>query len=224
MNKNKQTTEEKILEAARKVFTHKGFSEARTRDIAQEAGINVALLNYYFRSKENLLRIVIEEKIHELFGKVLPILGNKDITLRDKIEKCMDYYCELLLENPDLPLFVLNEIKSNNNVLEISVQKLHPVAEPVIMAQLAAIGSKMSFPDFIMNVAGLTLLPFIACPLLNATGLVEKEKFTEYILNRKKQIPQWIMSTLKDTENENNPDSMGYRALHIKSRSTNVHN
>ena len=49
------STEEKILISASKVFTEKGFSGTRTRDIAEEAGINLALLNYYFRSKKNFL-------------------------------------------------------------------------------------------------------------------------------------------------------------------------
>jgi AcrR family transcriptional regulator len=48
------TTEERIKQAAVKVFQAKGYGAARTRDIAEEAGINLALLNYYFRSKERL--------------------------------------------------------------------------------------------------------------------------------------------------------------------------
>ena len=56
------STEEKIIAAARKLFTQKGFSATKTRDIAEEAGINLALLNYYFRSKQNLFQIIIEEK------------------------------------------------------------------------------------------------------------------------------------------------------------------
>lgn len=197
MQESKTSTEDKILRAARKIFTLKGFSATRTRDIAKEAGINVALLNYHFGSKKNLLKIVIEEKIHDLFGRILPVLGDKNVALEDKIEKWSEYYCALLLENPDIPLFVLNEIKSNNNILEISIQNARPTIEPVIMEQLAAIGSPISFPDFLANLAGLILMPFIASPVFNATGLVSRENFTEYILNRKKQIPRWVMSTLK---------------------------
>lgn len=54
------TTEEKIIVAARKIFTQKGFSATRTREIAEEAGVNSALVNYYFRSKKNLFHIIIE--------------------------------------------------------------------------------------------------------------------------------------------------------------------
>ena len=78
MNKE-LSTEEKIIDAARKLFTQKGFSATRTRDIAEEADINLALLNYYFRSKQNLFQIIIEKEFDELFGIITPILSNKEI-------------------------------------------------------------------------------------------------------------------------------------------------
>ena len=55
------STEEKIKIAARSVFHKKGYAATRTRDIAEEAGINLALLNYYFRSKEKLIDIIMTE-------------------------------------------------------------------------------------------------------------------------------------------------------------------
>ena len=76
MNEQEQSTEEKILEAASEVFTKKGFAGTRTRDIAEKAGINLALLNYYFRSKEKLFEQVMKIKVVLLFGKIFPILSN----------------------------------------------------------------------------------------------------------------------------------------------------
>ena len=61
------STEEKFKEAARVVFTRKGYAATKTRDIAEEAGLNLALLNYYFRSKEKLFEIIMLEKITQLF-------------------------------------------------------------------------------------------------------------------------------------------------------------
>ena len=57
------TTEAKIIEAARQLFIHKGYARPRTRDIADKAGINLALLNYYFRSKEKLFHLIMQEKM-----------------------------------------------------------------------------------------------------------------------------------------------------------------
>ena len=66
------STEEKIKEAAKKVFLKKGYAATRTRDIAEEAGINLALLNYYFRSKEKLFDLIMLEKLEKFFGAIAP--------------------------------------------------------------------------------------------------------------------------------------------------------
>ena len=101
------STEEKIKEAARKVFTQKGYAATRTRDIAEEAGINLALLNYYFRSKEKLFEIVILEKMQILLGKLGPALMDERTSLEQKVEQIAEHYIDALIANPDIPLFVL---------------------------------------------------------------------------------------------------------------------
>lgn len=197
MDNDKITTEEKILNAARKVFSQKGFSDARTRDIAQEAGINIALLNYYFRSKDNLVKIVIEEKFRELFDAIIPIVSNENIPLEEKIGRMVDHYYGVLTKNPDIPIFIFHEVRANNRVFEMMIQKARPLAQPVIEKQLAEMRSTVTFPNFIMNIVGLTMMPFISKPLLNATGVVSENEYSEFVINRKKNIVKWVMNTLK---------------------------
>src|SRR6187402_3423361 len=107
------STEEKIKLAARKVFTQKGFSAARTRDIADEAGINLALLNYYFRSKQKLFEQIMFEKVQLLFGHLAPALFDPTTSLDIKIERMVTLYIDMIIENPDLPIFVLSEIRNH---------------------------------------------------------------------------------------------------------------
>ena len=196
MNKE-LSTEEKIIEAARNIFTQKGFSATRTRDIAEEAGINLALLNYYFRSKQNLFQIIIEEKFNVLFGMIGPILSDKEISLEDKISTLVASYTDMLLGNEDLPLFVLSEIKSNEFILEKVKQNAELLSQPVIENQLKERGFTISSFNFIMNVMSLTLFPFMSKPLFVTSGLVKEEEFTQFVTERKKDIPTWIMNTLK---------------------------
>ena len=191
------TTEEKIIAAARKLFMHKGFSATRTRDIADEAGINLALLNYYFRSKQNLFQIIIEEKFGKLFGIITPILSDKEISLEKKIETLVESYTSMLLENEDLPLFVLSEIKSNEFIAERVKQNAEILSQPVIENQLRERGFTISSFNFIMNVMSLTLFPFMSKPLIVSSGLVKEEEFAHFITERKKHIPTWVMNTLK---------------------------
>src|SRR5215203_1539650 len=89
------STEEKIKDAARKVFTQKGYSATRTRDIAEEAGINLALLNYYFRSKEKLFEQVMMERMQQLFGTLLPYIIDAQTSLDDKLDLIVTHYIDL---------------------------------------------------------------------------------------------------------------------------------
>lgn len=196
MNKE-LTTEEKIIESARKLFTQKGFSATRTRDIAEEAGINLALLNYYFRSKQNLFQIIIEEKFDELFGMIGPILSDTNISLEEKIETLVTNYTNLLLENEDLPFFVLSELKSNEFILEKVKQNAKMLSQPTIENQLKERRFTISTLNFIMNIVSMTMFPFLSKPLFVSTGLVKEEDFANFVINRKQHIPSWIMNTLK---------------------------
>src|SRR6185437_7301913 len=85
-NKKEKTAEEKILDAAKKVFVTKGMAGARMQDIADEAGINKALLHYYFRSKEKLFEMIFAEAAEKLFPKINAIFES-DVPLFEKIER-----------------------------------------------------------------------------------------------------------------------------------------
>ena len=81
------STEEKIKEAARVVFHKKGYAATRTRDIAEEADINLALLNYYFRSKEKLFDLIMVETLSGFLQHLTAILNDGKTSLEKKIEQ-----------------------------------------------------------------------------------------------------------------------------------------
>ncbi len=191
------STQEKIIEAARTVFTKKGYSATRTRDIAEESGLNLALINYHFQSKDNLFKIVILEKFEVLFGMISPILSDVEISLEEKIESLVSNYTKLLLDNENLPIFVLNELKSNEQIFEKVLQNARMLSQPIIEKQLKERGFKISTINFIMNIVSLTLFPFISKPLFVSSGLLKEEEFTNFVMDRKQHIPTWVMNTLK---------------------------
>ncbi len=195
------TTEQKIVEAARKIFTQKGYAATKTRDIAEEAGINLALLNYYFGSKENLFKQIVNEKFEDLFGLISPILSHRDISLEEKIQTLVKNYTKLLQENEDLPIFVLNELKNNEGIFNHLLQQARTISQPVLEDQLKSNGYTISTPDFIMNIISLTIFPFVAKPLFIASGLLkEEEDFQQFVQNREKLIPEWVFAILKQTQ------------------------
>src|ERR1700752_5346483 len=95
------STEEKIKEAARKVFTRKGYAATRTRDIAEESGLNLALINYYFRSKEKLFDIIMLEHLQTFVHSIVDLINNPNTTLPQKLEQLVGHYIDMLKANPD---------------------------------------------------------------------------------------------------------------------------
>ena len=115
-NVKNKGAEEKILVAARKVFTTKGMAGARMQDIADEAGINKALLHYYFRDKDKLFEVVFMEEAQKFFPKINAIF-NSDVPLFEKIENFVNEYIDEMQENPYLPWFVMNEVNRDPDQL-----------------------------------------------------------------------------------------------------------
>lgn len=190
------STEEKIKEAARKVFTQKGYAATRTRDIAEEAGINLALLNYYFRSKEKLFEIVIMEKMQILFGKIGPILMDARTSIEEKIEYLAEHYINTLLANPDIPLFVLGEIRNNPDKFANLVKTKTNISDSILFRQLAERRPDIDPLHFIFNMLGLIIFPFIGKPLIQLITGLEPNKAAALMNERKKFIKTWFVAML----------------------------
>lgn len=191
-----KSTEEKIKEAARVVFTRKGFAATRTRDIAEEAGINLSLLNYYFRSKEKLFHQVIMEKVQQIFGVLFPILNNEALTLDEKIDRIVENYINLLSQNPDLPIFVFSELKNHPQLFEGKVS-VNLVGDSSFVRQLKERRPDINPVQFIVSLFGLTVFPFLAKPMMYATQMANDEVFGLLMEQRRTLVPKWIKAILE---------------------------
>ena len=196
MDQDNISTEEKILISASKVFTEKGFSGTRTRDIAEEAGINLALLNYYFRSKEKLFEQVMKVKIVLLFGKIIPIVTDEKTSLEEKIDQASEKYFEILSKNPNLPLFILSEIqkKPSNITSLIPADKL--LKTSVVMRQIQEKKPGLNPLHFIINFLSMTAFPFIVKPILKNFSIMNDGEFQQFVEERKTLVPVWIKMIL----------------------------
>lgn len=196
------STEEKIKNAARTVFHKKGYAATRTRDIAEEAGINLALLNYYFRSKEKLFDIIMLESMQGFFKSVKDVFNNDKTTLDNKIELVVSNYIDLLIENPDIPLFILSEIRQHPGELIAKMGMKEIIMQSYFIKQFQqGIKDGKIAPvnplHFIMNVMGMTVFPFVGSPILKGIGNLSEKNFNDLMKERKALIPKWIKATLK---------------------------
>lgn len=191
------STQEKIKDAARKVFLRKGYAATRTRDIAEEAGMNLALLNYYFRSKERLFEEIMQEKIQKLLGSLVPIMNDGATSLDDKIDRIVSGYLDVLSDNPDLPMFVLNELRRNNLALLQNAQLDKMVSQSSFIKQLREKRSDVNPVHFLVSILSMVIFPFVAKPMLFLTGMANEKTFAPLMDERRELIPVWAKAMLK---------------------------
>jgi AcrR family transcriptional regulator len=192
------STEDKILLAASKVFTEKGFSGTRTRDIAEEAGINLALLNYYFRTKERLFEQVMKVKIILLFGQIIPIVTNEKTTLEEKIDLASAKYFEILSKNPNLPIFILSEIQKKTSDITSILPFEKVLMNSVIIKQIQEKKSDLNPFHFLLNFLSMTAFPFVVKPILQTFDIMNDNEFQKFVEERKTLVPIWIKMILNN--------------------------
>lgn len=196
-------TEERIKKAAREVFTQKGYAATRTRDIAEASGINLALINYYFRSKEKLFDIVMLEQLQKFVSGIIEIIDDAHTSLQEKIELLVAYYIDRLISNPDIPLFVLSEIKADPSMLftKVGLGAVHR-EELYIAKQWKEMVLKRGKPTInplhiLMNIVAMTIFPFVGSPLIRYRTGMSTETFNQLMEERKKLIPIWINAIIE---------------------------
>ena len=160
-------------------------------------------------SKEKLFDIIMVEHLHLFMQSIAGIVNDRSTTLFEKLEIIVAHYIDMLIANPGLPLFILNEINADPDKLiskvgigEMAHGELYIITQWKEMA--AANNAQLVNPLHIfMNLISLTIFPFVACLLIrNRTGISE-ENFNALMLERKKLIPMWvktiIMSSMQQT-------------------------
>ncbi|MBX2890785.1 MAG: TetR/AcrR family transcriptional regulator [Saprospiraceae bacterium] len=201
MPNSELSTEEKIKDAAKKIFLEKGFGSATTRDIAECADTNIALVNYYFRSKEKLFQEVFRDSFTETFMPVTRIL-NDDLPLEAKIYKFVDHMTELLKRDPLLPMFVLSEMRGENSKICESLTELQQQGSSLFQAQLQEEAEKgnirsANFEQVELSLMAMVIFPFLSMNMIKMKKNLSTEEFHQLVDERKKNIPEMLLTYLR---------------------------
>lgn len=193
-------TEKKILDAATKVFIKKGLYGARMQEIADEAGINKALLHYYFRNKDKLFQAIFEQTFQSFAPLIIKIFNNED-PINTKIQQLVSQYTDFLVTNPYLPLFLINEIHQDPQQKLPVLQMMEELKSSRFIGQFkekVKTGEfiKIEPEQFITNILALILFPFINKTMLSSTFSLNDEKFGRFIKKRKKIVPDMILRAI----------------------------
>jgi len=194
---NENATEHVILNAARIVFMEKGMDGARMQEIADKAGINKAMLHYYFRSKEKLFNKVFTEAFKEFWPQVKGALIIENPY--QAVESIVEAYIDTFINKPFLPNFILAELHRTPDRFELLMKEIG-VNPKIIMTFLEkkmeeGYLKKTSSLNMIVNVISLCVFPFAARPLMMRLLMDNDEQTWDDFIQQRKES---VMSVIKD--------------------------
>lgn len=185
-------TEQKIMEAAKTVFHKKGFEGARMQEIADEAGVNKALLHYYYRNKESLFQAVFGEAFSKLLARVNQVFLSEN-PLMVKIETFTSYYIDFLNENYYLPHLILHTIHTQPEQVNLIFMEKNLI--PVTILNQIKYQAKEEYNidldpfHFFINMLSLCVFPVIARPVIKALFQKNETEMQQFYEERKRIIP-----------------------------------
>lgn len=204
MSKTKdENTEQQILNAAKNVFQTKGMDGARMQEIADTAGINKAMLHYYYRSKQLLFEAVFKNAFSLLAPQLNAIL-NDDSTVEDKVKNFTTNYISFIIKHPYLPNFIIQELNRNQDfIFKLKDNKDFPnlekfkkqVDEEVNKGIIKPISGEQLF----INIMALNIFPFIAKPLIMAFANADNKAYMQLMEDRKTVVANFIINSIKNT-------------------------
>lgn len=202
-------TETRILDAAHAVFLRSGTAGARMQEIADEAGVNKALLHYYFRNKERLAAAVFERVARGLFSRVGQV-ATADMELEDKVRAIIAVYLDQFVETPYAPGYLICEMNQNPDRAEQLLQALGgPHSRTPTIPILVKLGAQIqtriqagtmrpiSPRQFMANLVSLCVFPFAARPMMCAVFRMDDVSFREFIEERKTSLPAFFLNALR---------------------------
>ncbi len=196
-----RNTEQKIFDAATELFLEKGVDRTSVREIATKAGINLALMNYYFRSKENLFSSIFSQLVKTNSEELIRIL-NSDLELNEKIRQYVEVYIDMLSDNPLLVSFVMAILhRSRERITEMkAISSLYGTDK--FRQQVLEEGKKGNIrrtdpSQLFVDMMSLIAFPFaIKMLVMDKNNMTEKE-FQAFLEERKTRIPEMLIDSMR---------------------------
>lgn len=206
---DQDSTEQKIFDAAHEIFTQKGMDGAKMQEIADKAGINKALLHYYYRSKEKLYEAVVKAVMAKAIPTVRQVIES-ELPLEEKITRFIDFYIGLISKNTFIPLFIISEInKHPDHFFENVMPKQLPqpeiffrqVKEEVAAGRIRPIDPR----HLIINIISLCIFPFLGKPLMRMLLGLSPEEMKKLLDQRKQEVTSFVLAGLKPVQQPESP-------------------
>lgn len=190
-------TEEQIKQHAKELFFSRGILDASTQQIADFAGVNRTLVNYYFRSKKNLFYIVYTETIEEMRRNYASIYVS-DRSFREKVEALIDFTTVFRENYPFLEIFNIQETSKLRNQLETFLQPRSMEETGIFLKEIEQEMKKGTIPtyepvNFLINVISLISFPIVMKPIFKEIFCITSEEQYRKIYNQRKEMVMTIL-------------------------------
>jgi len=199
--KYKKDTSEKILQSAFEEFEEKGYNGARMQSIADKAGINKALLHYYYKSKDSLFQLIIQKAINLFIPNLLSAF-QKEEDFFSGLENFIASYIDFLIKHPRVPGFITHEINNNPErilkLFQLAGVDIKPVKQKIQNAIEEGLIIDIAPEQLIVNVISLSVFPLVGKPII--CGIVldhDEQAFNQMMEDRKKEVSQFIIKAIK---------------------------
>jgi TetR/AcrR family transcriptional regulator len=198
----KELSDKHILRIAKKHFLAYGYAGARMQAIADEAGVNKALLHYYYKNKEGLFKKVFDGEAGKMLTSAEQIV-TQQIPILDKLRLLIENDISQLEKNPDMPMFLMREMARDPSLIDKlglgdrEKTIIQHIAGEILLAQKKGIiREEFNLQDIFINMGALTMFPFLAKPFCkHKTGMSEKD-YNKWIQERKKTVPDFIIRAI----------------------------
>lgn len=198
-------TEEKILTAAYSIFLQKGKAGTRMQEIADKAGVNKALLHYYFRSKNNLYNAVFKRVVEKF---ILPIVQNLNFSLgfKEILKEFIFQHIKTIRNNKEVFQFFFSEVWMNSKeVMEIFLKTLNIQNKPVYSVfykriEKAAKEKEIRAIDpfqLFINILSLDIFFFVISPMYFTIAGLTPDEQEKAVRNREKEVFIFIWESIK---------------------------
>jgi AcrR family transcriptional regulator len=195
-------TRERILDAAHAVFTRKGTANSRTQEIADEAGVNKALVHYYFGTKAALADAIFERAAGALLPRVFRILGDPARSIQQKVTDVVKEQLDFHTARPYLAGYIVSELHAEPDRVARLFTRYGPAPLDVLRRQLregARSGTlrPISAEQFVVNLMAILVFPFAMRAALCAVLGVEPARWPAFVEERRRLLPDFFLAGLR---------------------------
>lgn len=196
------STPDRILDAAHRVFLRRGTAGARTQEIAAEAGVNKALVHYYFGTKEALADAVFQRVASVLIPAIYAVLSAPDLTLQERIRRVAERQVAFHRSHPYMAIYLLSEVHTMPERLETLVGPHGRPSLSLLQAQLdAAVADGQIRPtavsEFIVNLMSLLVFPVVARPMIRHVVGIGEVDYERFLDQRAEQVVTFFLAGLR---------------------------